>query len=261
MTETTPTVTFAITDNGIATVTMSRPQAANALNSQMALELKDIFYSLPENTRVVILTGAGERAFCAGADLKERHGMDVEAWQVQHQVFRHAIQSIMECPVPVIAAVNGAAYGGGLEIALTCDFIYASTNARFALPEVTLGIMPGMGGTQNLTRAVGMRRAKEMLFTGKAFDAEQAYAIGMINHIAPPETFRAAVAACAETIAANAPLSVKAAKRSAVKGMHLPIEQALISESDYYISLLKSDDRHEGINAYNEKRKPVFTGK
>jgi enoyl-CoA hydratase/carnithine racemase len=161
-----PTVKIQIDDAGVAVVTLFRPEFANALNSQMALELKDIFYNLPQNVRLVILTGAGERAFCAGADLKERQNINIEAWQIQHSQFRFALQTILDCHVPVIAAINGAAYGGGLEIALACDFIYAADTAKFALPEVTLGIMPGMGGTQHLPAALGLRRAKELLYTG-----------------------------------------------------------------------------------------------
>ena len=255
------TVIASTPENGIAIVTLSRPASANALNSQMALELKDIFYKLPDSTRVVILTGAGERAFCAGADLKERRGMSVEDWQMQHQKFRHALQAIMECQVPVIAAVNGAAMGGGLELALACDFIYASTAAKFALPEVTLGIMPGMGGTQNLPRAVGVRRAKEILLTGQSFSADEAYACGMVNKLCKPAELASEALACAKVIVANAPLAVRAIKRAVNNGIALPLDKAIFSESDYYRNLLTSEDRHEGVNAYNEKRKPKFAGK
>lgn len=255
-----PTVKFTIKENGVAIITLSRPQSANALNSQMALEIKDIFYALPANIRVVILTGEGNKAFCAGADLKERNGMTTESWQIQHQQFRHALQSIMECQLPVIAAVNGAAYGGGLELALGCDFIYAAKTVNFALPEVTLGIMPGMGGTQNLPRAIGMRRAKELLFTGKAFSAADAYEWGLINKVCEPESLMDEVLNCAQNIAANAPLSMCAIKLATNHGIHLSIAEALSIESSHYKNLLTTADRFEGITAFNEKRKPVFTG-
>jgi enoyl-CoA hydratase/carnithine racemase len=255
-----PAVKLSISGDGIATITLSRPSAANALNSQMALELQHIFTTLANNIRVAILTGEGEKAFCAGADLKERQGMDTESWKIQHQQFRKSLKSIMDCPVPVIAAVSGAAYGGGLELALGCDFIYASDTARFAFPEVTLGIMPGMGGTQNLPRAIGLRRAKELLLTGKPFSAQEAYGWGLVNKICSPQALMDEAVSCARAIASAAPLSVNTIKLATGK-THLPIDEALFAESEYYKHLLPSDDRKEGISAFNEKRKPHFSGK
>jgi enoyl-CoA hydratase len=254
-------VYYTVNEQGIATVTLARPEVSNALNEQMALELKDVFAALPTSVKVVVITGAGERAFCAGADLKDRRRMNVEDWQLQHQAFRHAIQLISECHQPVIAAVNGAAFGGGLEIALTCDFIYASSNATFALPEVKLGIIPGLGGTQRLPRAIGIGRAKELLFTGAAFGAQEAYACGLANHVSEPGKLMEDVMDCAQRIAANAPLAVKAVKRASSMGMNTTLDRAITIESDQYNTLVKSEDRHEGINAYNEKRAPKFTGK
>lgn len=259
-----PIVKFFADENNIAIVTLARPKVANALNSKMAMDLKDIFYKLSNKNHrimVVILTGEGEKAFCAGADLKERHNMDFDAWQIQHQLFRTTLQSIMECPVPVIAAVNGAAYGGGLELALGCDFIYASESARFALPEATLGIMPGMGGTQNLPRAVGLRRAKEILYTGSSFSAKEAYNWGIINKLCEPENLIAEAMDCAKLITRAAPQSITAIKRASSNSLHLSIKEALVAESNHYNLLLNTKDRNEGINAYNEKRNPVFTGK
>lgn len=254
------TTKLQIIENYIAIITLTRPEVANALNSQMALELKDIFSNLPRNIRAAILTGEGERAFCAGADLKERNNMRTQDWQVQHQKFRHVLQSIMECQIPVIAAVNGAAYGGGLELALACDFIYASENAHFALPEATLGIMPGMGGTQNLPRAIGIRMAKELLFTGKSFTAKEALSFGMINKICPQGLLLEQAIFCAKNIITNAPLSVAAIKRAINQASHLSMEEALFVESGSYNRLLSTADRNEGINAFNEKRKPSFKG-
>src|SRR5205807_7980753 len=147
------------------------------------------------------MTGAGERAFCAGGDLKERNGMTDEAWQDQHLLFERMIRAFTGCPVPVIAAVNGAAYAGGCELALCCDFIYAAETARFALTEVTLGIMPGAGGTQTLPRAVGERRAKEIILTGKPFGAAEAERWGMVSRVVPAAELVAAALATAETIA------------------------------------------------------------
>lgn len=259
-----PTVKFLANDDNIAIVTLSRPKVANALNSKMALELKDIFSKLSNKNhriRVVILTGEGQKAFCAGADLKERHNMDFHAWQIQHQLFKVTLQTIMECPIPVIAAVNGAAYGGGLELALACDFIYAAKSAHFALPEATLGIMPGMGGTQNLPRAVGLRRAKEILFTGSSFSAKEAYSWGIINKLCEPDNLIEETLDCAKIITKAAPASVTAIKRVASSSIHLPVNEAMVAESNHYNLLLNTKDRSEGINAFNEKRAPVFTGK
>ena len=172
-------------------VTLHRPEAANAMNTQMGLDLFaafERFHAAPNAQRCVVITGTGARAFCAGGDLKERNGMTDQQWQDQHLIFERAIRHIMFCPVPIIAAVNGAAYAGGLEISLCADFIYAAEHARFALTEVTLGIMPGAGGTQTLPRAVGARRAKEILLTGTPFTAQQALEWGMVNRLCKAET-------------------------------------------------------------------------
>jgi enoyl-CoA hydratase/carnithine racemase len=255
------TVKLLITQDGIATITLSRPEVANALNSQMALEIKEVFGRLPDTVKVVILTGEGKRAFCAGADLKQRKNMNTQQLQLQHQRFRHALLEIMNCPVPVIAAVNGAAYGGGLELALGCDFIYCAKNAYFAFPEASLGIMPGVGGTQNFSRCVGMRRAKEYLFTGRAFSAQDAHGWGMVNMVCEQDQLIGHAEACAKTIASNAPLSIQSIKRVVRRNIHARLDEALLEESNHYNRLLSTDDRVEGINAYNEKRKPLFVGK
>ncbi len=169
--------------------TLDRPEAANAMNTELGTEIMTLFEALnldAGETRCVVLTGAGERAFGAGADLKERRGMSDEAWTRQHLVYERMVRAMLGCPVPLIAAVNGAAYAGGCELALACDFIYAADSARFALTEVTLGIMPGAGGTQTLARAVGERRAKEVILTGRPFTAQEAEAWGMVNRISSP---------------------------------------------------------------------------
>ena len=160
--------------DGLTLLTLNRPEIANALNTQMGHDLLAFFdgvNAFPAQTRAIVLTGAGERAFCAGGDLKERNGMTDQEWQDQHLLFERMVRAFIACPVPVIGAVNGAAYAGGCELALCCDFIYAAETARFALTEVSLGIMPGAGGTQNLPRAVGERRAKEIILTGRPFTA------------------------------------------------------------------------------------------
>jgi enoyl-CoA hydratase/carnithine racemase len=213
----------------------------------------------PGDTRCVVLTGAGSRAFCAGGDLKERDGMTQAAWQAQHELFERGFVALMELPLPVIAAVNGDAYGGGLETALACDFIYASRGARFAQSEVRLGIMPGGGGTQNLPRAVGERRAKELILTARAFSAEEGAAWGLVNKVCDNPLEEAL--ATARAIAGNAPLSVRQAKKSIHYGLQTDLLTGYRFEIEAYNRLVDTEDRHEGVRAFNEKRKPLFRGK
>jgi enoyl-CoA hydratase len=211
--------------------------------------------------RCVVLTGAGERIFCSGGDLKERNGMSKETWVRQHQLFERQYWTLVDLTLPVIAAVNGHAYGGGLETALSCDFIYAVKSARFALTEVTLGIMPGAGGTQNLPRALGERRAKEIIMTGKPFSAQQAYDWGLANELCEAQELMPKVLETAHTIAANAPLSVRQVKKSVRFGMQMELKTAYRFEVEAYNHLVETEDRYEGVKAFNEKRKPVFKGK
>ncbi len=249
---------------GVLRVALNRPQVANALNTRMGKELTALFEGLamdPGRQRSVVLTGTGDRAFCGGADLKERNGMTDDTWHAQHLVFERMIRAIIDCPVPIVAAVNGAAYAGGMEIALGCDFIYAATTARFALTEVTLGIMPGAGGTQNLPRALGERRAKELILTGRPFSAEDARAWGLVNRLCAPDALAAEAIETARTIAANAPLSVRNAKRSIHHGLGMTLAEGMLFEIEAYNRLVGTEDRHEGIRSFNEKRKPRFTGR
>ena len=258
------TVALSEPAEGLLQVTLNRPSFANAMNTQMGLDLLDVFSDLfarPDACRAVVVTGAGERAFCAGGDLKERQGMSDDAWQAQHLIFERMIRSILECPMPVIAAVNGAAYAGGCEIALGCDFIYAASTARFALTEVTIGIMPGAGGTQTLPRAVGLRRAKEILLTGRPFSAEQAYEWGMVNRLCEPGAVVQEAIDTASAIAANAPISIRQAKRSMHYGANMSLADGMLFEIEAYNRMVPTDDRREGIASFNEKRKPVFKGR
>jgi len=248
----------------VTLVTLNRPEFANALNSQCGTDLVSLFEGLSldgGDTRCVILTGSGERAFCAGADLKERKGMTDEAWTSQHLIFERMARAVLACPVPIIAAVNGAAYGGGCEVALACDFIYAADHARFALTEVTLGIMPGAGGTQTLPRAVGERRAKEIILTGKPFTAAQACAWGMVSKVVPGAQLVTEALATAESIARNAPISVRQAKLAISRGMNMSLWDGLVMETEAYYRMVPTEDRREGILAFNEKRAANFKGK
>ena len=245
-------------------VTMNRPASLNAMNTQMGHDMLDLFTSLalgPDQCRAVVLTGAGERAFCAGGDLKQRQGMTDAQWQAQHLVFEHKVRAMIDCPMPLIAAVNGVAYGGGCEMALCCDFIYAAGTARFALPEVTLGIMPGAGGTQNLPRAVGERRAKELLLSGKPWSADDALRWGMVNRVCEPGILVDEAVAAAATIAANAPISIRQAKRAMHHGLSLSLADGMLFEIEAYNRMVPTEDRREGVAAFNEKRKPVFKGR
>jgi enoyl-CoA hydratase/carnithine racemase len=250
--------------SGQIELTLNRPERANALNTQMGRELLAVFSRLlvdPQDVRCVILTGAGQKAFCAGGDLKEREGMTDEAWRGQHAIFEQAFYALMDCPVPVIAAVNGAAFGGGCELALACDIIYAAEGARFAQTETRLGIIPGGGGTQTLTRAVGARRAKELIFAARPFTAREAFAWGMVNRVCEGSRLLEQARALAEEIAGNAPLAVRQAKRAITVGGESDLKTGLAFEIEAYNRTVTTEDRREGVAAFNEGRRPRFNGR
>ena len=258
------TLVLSRPDDHVLVVTLNRPDVANALNTRMGLDLVELFEALSldlENLRAVIFTGQGDKAFCAGGDLKERNGMSDESWQAQHVIFERMVRAIMGCPIPVLAAVNGAAYAGGCEIAAASDFIYAARGARFALTEVTLGIMPGSGGTQNLARAVGERRAKELILSGLPFTAEQAGAWGLVNRVVEPAELLEATIAIARRIAGNGPTAVRQAKQAIHRGLQMSLWDGLAFEIEAYNRLVPTEDRREGVAAFNERRKPVFRGR
>ena len=251
-------------DDHILVVSLNRPESSNALNTQMGLDLVELFEGFStdiEGLRAVILTGSGDKAFCAGGDLKQRNGMTDEAWQAQHLVFERMLRAVLGCPIPVIGAVNGAAYGGGCEIAAATDFVYAATHARFALTEVTLGIMPGGGGTQTLARALGERRAKELILSGLPFSADEAERWGLVNRVLPPDELLPAALAIAGRIAANGPISVRQAKQAVHRGLQMSLADGLTFEIEAYNRLVPTADRREGVLAFNERRKPNFQGK
>jgi len=248
----------------ILLVTLNRPNVSNALNTRMGLDLMEVFEQLAidlEDLRVAIVTGQGDKAFCAGGDLKERNGMSDESWRAQHLIFERMVRAMMACPIPLLAAVNGAAYGGGCEIAAASDFVYAASTARFALTEVTLGIMPGAGGTQNLARAVGERRAKELILSGLPFTALEAEAWGLVNRVVEPADLVESTLAIAGRIAANGPLAVRQAKQAVHRGLQMSVWDGLAFEIEAYNRLVTTEDRREGVLAFNERRKPVFRGR
>lgn len=248
---------------GVLVVRLNRPEVRNAISTQMGRDVLDVFSRLgaePDPWRCVVFTGAGDRAFCAGVDLKERRGMSDAEWNRQHLLFERMMLAILDCPLPVLAAVNGAAYAGGCEFALLCDFIYAVPSARFALTEVTIGIMPGGGGTQTLQRRIGYGRAAEAILTGKPFTAEEAHARGLANRLCTPEALMDEALETARTIADNAPLSIRQAKRAMSLGSRMDLRTGMLFEIDAYNRLVPTRDRREGIDAFNEKRRPVFLG-
>lgn len=248
---------------GIWIVTLNRPDVLNAVNGELLLKCnklaKEAYYD--ESLRVVIITGAGEKAFCSGADLKERKNMDMGKVRQFIQVIRDTFSLIENLPRPVIAAVNGLAYGGGTEMALACDIRLADPKATFGLTEVKWGIIPGGGGTQRLPRTVGRGMAKELLFTGRTVGAEEALQIGLINHISEPGKVMDMAMEMAQTICENAPVAVAQVKSVVNRGMEMDINNALQIETNAYETTIPTEDRVEGLKAFNEKRKPNYKNK
>jgi methylglutaconyl-CoA hydratase len=210
--------------------------------------------------RCVVVTGAGQRAFCAGADLKERLRMSEEEVHAFHADLRAALRSIENSPKVFVAALNGVALGGGLELALACDLRIMSASAELGFPEVSLGIIPGGGGTQRLARAIGIARAKDLVLTARRIDAVEALAYGLVTRAAPPELLLEAAITTAEEVARNAPVSLRQAKRAIDGGFHLPLDEALDLENRMYQDCLGTKDRLEALRAFAEKRAPSFTG-
>ncbi len=210
--------------------------------------------------RCVVLTGAGSRAFCAGADLKERARMSEADVHAFHADLRAALSGIEASPKVFVAAVNGAALGGGLELALACDLRVMSSAAEVGLPEVGLGIIPGGGATQRLARAIGVARAKDLILTARRIDAVEALAYGLVTRAAPPDQLLECALAMAGEVARNAPVSLRQAKRAIDGGFHLPLDQALDLENRMYQDCLGTRDRLEALKAFAEKRRPNFTG-
>jgi enoyl-CoA hydratase len=244
-------------------VTLNRPEVANAFNTQMATDLMHCFEQLalePGDYRCIILTGAGERAFCAGGDLKERDGMSNAAWTAQHLVYERMIRAVIDCPLPLIAAVNGAAYGGGCELAAAVDFVYASENASFAMTETSLGIIPGAGGTQTLARALGERRAKELIMSARRFNAVEAKAWGLVNEVFTLEQLLDEALRTASRITANAPIAVRQAKQAIHRGLQMSLADGLTFEIEAYNRTVPTSDRREGVKAFNENRSADFKG-
>ncbi len=247
----------------IALITINRPEQRNALNFEAFGLLAKAWLDFRDDPElwVAVITGAGDKAFCAGADLKERNSLSDGQWRSQHEVFERMFRAVRDCPIPVIAAVNGAAYAGGLELVLHCDFAYASKTATFALTEVSLGIMPGGGGTQTLPRVIGERRAKELILAARPFSAEEAHAWGLVNKLCEPGKLVQEALGAAERIASLAPLAVRQAKHAIRSGLQMDLPSAMELEVEAYNRLVGTEDRREGLRAFGEKRKPKFKGR
>jgi enoyl-CoA hydratase len=250
------------TKGEVGVLTIHRPQALNALNKQVLLEFDAFLEYVWDDSalRCLIITGQGEKAFVAGADIKEMAGLDVQGARSFSELGHNLLLSFEEWRVPVIAAVNGFALGGGCEIAMACDFILASENASFGLPEVGLGLIPGFGGTKRLAQFVGVARAAEMMLTGARYTAQQALEFGLVNRIVPLSQLLPSAQELAQQIASRAPLAIGAAKRSLRGGAHLPLSKALELEKECFGELFKTKDQKEGLSAFIEKRSPVFKG-
>jgi enoyl-CoA hydratase len=250
-------------DRQVVTVTMNRPEQMNAMNTAMGEDLLACFDSFQRDSdvRAVVLAGAGDRAFCSGGDLKERNMMTDETWRAQHVIFEQAAFRVLRCPVPVIAAVEGFALAGGCELAILSDFIVAGETAGFGVPETTIGLFPGIGGTQLLPRILGAPLAKELIFTGRRMKADEAKAVGLINHLVPAGQAREKAAQIAATIARNGPIAVRQAKKAIAYGAETDLDTAMILAIEAYNATVVTEDRVEGVRAFNEKRKPVFKGK
>lgn len=251
------------TTEGITTLTINRPQVLNALNSEVVCELECALYGLDLDAAVkaVVLTGAGEKAFVAGADIKEM--AEISSYEAREFAGRgqRLMQLINRMRKPVIAAVNGYALGGGLELALACDFIYASEKAKFGFPEVGLGVIPGFGGTQNLARLIGPNKANELVFSGRIISAAKALSWGIVNELFAPEDLLAKALETAREIAGKGPFGVAYAKDAIVNGLNMAKDDGFRYEASLFGVLFATADQKEGMGAFIEKRAAAFQGK
>lgn len=250
-------------DQGVVTATLNRPDALNSMNGEMVDQLWHSFYEFRHmrSVRAVVLTGAGRKAFCAGADLKERREMSEQAVRKRIDDYKQCFGAIAGLPKPVICAINGYAFGGGLEMALACDIRVVDEGTKVGLTETKLGIIPGAGGTQRLPRVIGAARAKEMIFTGQRITGARAAEIGLANHAVPSDEVLQKAGSIAAKCADSAPVAVSQAKRAIDAGMQCDLETGLELESRAYAVTIPTEDRQEGLEAFKEGRDPEFKGK
>lgn len=250
----------------VAVITLNRPTRMNTLGATMKPDLAKAFFELArndDNVRSILITGSGDQAFCAGADIKERAATEISSTDffVKQKATHELFRNIEEFEKPVIAAINGVALGGGLEIALCCDIRIASNTARFGLPEIKLGVLPAAGGTQRLPRLIGEARAKELILTADLIDAETALRFGIVSRLFDSEHLMSKALELAQRIADHPPLAVRFAKRAINRGMQTDLDSGLEYERYAAAMIIDSEDRKEGMRAFVEKRKPVFKGK
>jgi enoyl-CoA hydratase len=250
-------------DGPISTLTIARPEKLNALNPQVVEEIRSAVIEVRTSAtvRCLIVTGAGDKAFVAGADIAAMKDLDEAGARSFAEAGHNALAAIEALHVPAIAAVNGFALGGGCELALACDFIYASDKAKFGQPEVKLGVIPGFGGTQRLARRVGIAKARELVYTGTTIGAEEALRIGLANKVVPAAELMQAAQETAATIAAMGPLAVHEAKRVLLEGEELPLAQANTLEIAAFARCFRTQDQKEGMTAFLEKRAAHFTAR
>ncbi|HEX7078174.1 MAG TPA: enoyl-CoA hydratase-related protein [Candidatus Eisenbacteria bacterium] len=250
------------TRDRVARVTLNRPKVLNALNEKTIREIHAVFASLRDDPSVgvAILTGAGEKAFVAGADINELAVMSPLGGEASSRLGQAALTEIESLGKPVIAAINGFALGGGLELALACHMRFASENAKVGLPEVGLGIIPGYGGTQRLPRLIGLGRALELIVTGRIIDAAEAFRLGLVNAVVPQADLLPHCEKVAGEILAKGSIAVRCAMDAAIRGLETDLEHGLAQESTYFGLLSATGDMREGLKAFLEKRKPNFTG-
>ncbi len=251
-------------EGAVATITMNRPDKLNALNLELIHALGAALTALDQGApeiRVCILTGAGEKAFAAGADIAAMSEMTPAAARAFAELGHRTGAALEQARFPVIGAVNGFALGGGCELALACDFLYASDKAKFGQPEVNLGVIPGFGGTQRLARRVGIGRARELCFTGDVIDANEALRIGLVNAVVPHAELMSRARETAAKIAAKGPLAIAQCKRVILRGEDVPLATANELEAQAFATLFGSADQREGMKAFLEKRKATFEGK
>jgi enoyl-CoA hydratase len=247
---------------GVATITLNRPDALNAWSRELAQEFLAAMEDAQkdENVKAVIITGAGEKAFSAGADIKAMKGMTaLKARELSNMGYR-VCNAVERLEKPVIAAINGYALGGGMEVSMACDFRVASDKARMGQTEINIGLIPGWGGTQRLTRLVGKARAKELVYTGKIIDANTAFQWGLVNMVVPAAELMNAVRQFAQELAGKAPVAMKVAKALIEKGADVDLESALALEREGFGVVASSEDLQEGVSAFTEKRKPTWKG-
>jgi enoyl-CoA hydratase/carnithine racemase len=250
------------TKDSIVILTLSRPEVHHALNRSLLQTLSQLLREVANDpyNRVLIITSSGQKAFCVGADLKERHQMTEQEVRDYLMLIRQTFLQIEVCPIPVIAAISGFTFGGGLELALACDLRIADSHSQFAFPETSLGIIPGAGGTQRLTQITGAAIAKELIFTAKRFSAKEAYQYRIVHRVTEAGQALQEAVYLAEQIAAHAPLAIKQAKKVIQEGCSLLLQQGLEKEAIAYETLISSKDRLEGLAAFREKRKPNYRG-